>query len=71
MIYGSDSEGFTISSRCQWRPGWYATRQAARWAYQFDDEVLARLRDRINRREQRPIRSEDLRVAKCTTCAGT
>jgi hypothetical protein len=60
-----DGTGFVISSHGAWLPGIYATRQAARWAFQFSDYDLAKLRDRVGR----PITTDDLRERLIVTHA--
>lgn len=67
MIYELDRGGFVISARRMWLPGVYATGQAARWALQFDDELLTDLNERINLTQHRPITTEDLRAARRKT----
>jgi hypothetical protein len=63
VIYPVDG-GFVISSNGSWLPGSYATKEAARWAYQFSDEDLTAIQNRVNRKEQRPITTEDLREVR-------
>jgi len=61
-------DGFAISSHGCWLPGCYATKEAARFAFQFPDETLQELQDQANRRGgSRMITSEDLRARKRTT----
>ena len=55
---------FCISSHQVWRPGTYATEKAARWAFQFNDEVLQTLCDKVNKGEQREITTDDLRAVR-------
>lgn len=60
-----DGTGFVIASHGYWLPGVYATKAAARWAFQFSDWDLARLRDRVGR----PITTDDLRERLIVTHA--
>ncbi len=39
--------GFVISSHRVWRPGSYATRQAAQYAFRFTDEQLSELQGKV------------------------
>ncbi len=62
MIYELGTGGFVISNRGGWLPGVYATRAAARYAFQFSDEDLSALNDERNAApEDRPISTADLR----------
>lgn len=64
-IYEPEGQsGFVISSRGSWLPGSYATKAAARWAYQFANETLQRLHDRVNVGEGRDITTDDLRAVR-------
>jgi len=58
MIYKTDFGTLVIASHGCWLPGSYATRQAAQWAFQFEDVELAALRDELGR----PVTTDDLRA---------
>lgn len=62
MIHAVDG-GFVISSRGTWRPGCYESERAARWAFQFQDETLCRLRDAAIARGDCIITLVDLQAA--------
>lgn len=64
MIYRvTHPRAFVISSRGVWLPGAYATKAAARWAFQFTYEDLRQTQDRIR---PRAITTQDLReTARC------
>lgn len=57
MIYRNADKAYVASSGGAWLPGRYATRAAARYAFQFEDRHLIGLRDRL----KRPITSDDLK----------
>lgn len=64
-IYEPEGQpGFVISSKGSWLPGSHATKAAARWAYQFPNTTLQRLRDRVNVGEGRDITTDDLRAVR-------
>lgn len=61
MIYETDDSSFVISSGGTWLPGSFATKKAARYAFQFRAEDLQSLQDEANKtREPRNITMEDL-----------
>jgi hypothetical protein len=66
MIHKQADGVCLISSHDYWLPGNYADEKAARYALSFPDATLARLQDEINHHERgnRPITTEDLRVAR-------
>jgi hypothetical protein len=58
-VYPLDGgSGYVIASGGRWLPGVYATVQAARWAFQFSDEDLIKLR---NSHSGEPITTAHLR----------
>jgi hypothetical protein len=57
MLFHNSDGSIVISSHGCWMPGTYASNAAAQYAFQFDDKVLAALRDRV----KRPITSADLK----------
>jgi hypothetical protein len=63
--------GYAISSHEVWLPGSYATEQAAKYAFRFDNAILQRLQDEVNNREpdisKRVITFEMLRAARMST----
>lgn len=61
MIY-KVADGYVISSRDVWLPGVYDSEATARWAFQFSDETLQRLTERICHvdKENRTITRDDL-----------
>lgn len=63
MIY-EEAGVFVISSQHVWRPGNYATKAAAQYALAFPEEALATIEATINRQQQRPITTEDLKAAR-------
>jgi hypothetical protein len=60
---------FVISSNHCWRPGSYATREAAAFAFKFCDDELIKLRDRANA-ERRTTTLDELRAHEPRVCAG-
>jgi len=64
------SDGFVISSRHVWMPGWYATREAAQFAFQFCDDELRKLNIAINREAKRAITTDDLKAHEPRVCFG-
>ena len=66
MIY-EVAHGFVISSGGSWLPGCYESKAAARYAYQFPNETLVRLRNESIKRHgpwKGIITSQDLKGAK-------
>ena len=59
--YHDGQECYVISTHQVGVEGNYATKQAARWAFQFNCDELSELQERVNRKEQRPITTDDLR----------
>jgi hypothetical protein len=68
VIRGDDESGYVISSGGMWLPGIYATKQAARAAFQLDTAALQRLSDAICKESRGGLRitSEDLRAERRT-----
>ena len=62
-------DSFVIASKGGWLPGSYAAKEAARYAFQFPDETLVELRDRVNVEEQRDITTDDLKAARARGAA--
>jgi hypothetical protein len=62
--FSKDENGYTISSNQCWLPGIYDSQSTARYAFQFSDEILTQLRNKINRKKKRSITLEDLRKSK-------
>ena len=65
-IHKLDDGTFVISSNHAWLPGTYADKETGNYAFQFDDETLHALNDRICHveRENRAITMDDLRAAR-------
>lgn len=63
MIYKTDN-GYVISSGGLWLSGVYDTKQAARYAFQFSDDVLFKLCEQINKIEKRNITTDDLKQTR-------
>lgn len=61
MIHEVKGE-FVISSRGVWLPGVYKTKEAARYAFQFDDSVLIELQKSAGTGS---ITLEMLKAARC------
>lgn len=57
-------DSYVISSHHVWIPGSYETKRAAYYAFQFNPQEQAELRDRINVGEKRNITLDDLKKAR-------
>lgn len=63
MIYEMEDGGYVIASQGMWLTGAYATKYAARYAFQFTDEELLEIRDkRPGTRPHELITTEHLRA---------
>jgi hypothetical protein len=63
---------FVIGSGGSWLPGAYQTRSAARYAFQFSDQELHELNERVCRfdGENRSITDDDLKTYRRPRSAG-